>query len=141
MISKTRIYRIWISSKNKFKSGFKGFSPESVYKINDYQELAIKIFDKSLKSNNSILIYYPLTGSNYIQVDNIQIVLEGNDLKIIGEDYFYYISIPDKYSSVLDSSFFKHLEKKRRKIEERMTFRMKHSLDSVLEDISKIYDK
>jgi hypothetical protein len=112
----------------------KKFSPQD--ELTDSQKMGIKIFERALTVKDAELLLAPLSDTIYIEVDDIFIILDGSQLKIINGKYQYDIYVGPKESSRLYSSFKKVLEKRRKQMEFKIITKTNRSLNNILEDIA-----
>ena len=112
----------------------KKFSPQD--ELTDSQKMGIKIFERALTVKDAELLLAPLSDTIYIEVDDIFIILDGSQLKIINGKYQYDIYVGPKESSRLYSSFKKVLEKSRKQMEFKIITKTNRSLNNILEDIA-----
>ena len=117
----------------------KKFSPQE--DLTDSQKMGIKIFERALTVKDAELLLAPLSDTIYIEVDDIFIILDGSQLKIINGKYQYDIYVGPKESSRLYSSFKKVLEKRRKQMEFKIITKTNRSLNNILEDIAIIREK
>ena len=117
----------------------KKFSPQD--ELTDSQKMGIKIFERALTVKDAELLLAPLSDTIYIEVDDIFIILDGSQLKIINGKYQYDIYVGPKESSRLYSSFKKVLEKRRKQMEFKIITKTNRSLNNILEDIAIIREK
>jgi len=104
--------------------------------LTDSQKMGIKIFERALTVKDAELLLAPLSDTIYIEVDDIFIILDGSQLKIINGKYQYDIYVGPKESSRLYSSFKKVLEKRRKQMEFKIITKTNRSLNNILEDIA-----
>lgn len=131
MIIRWRRFTRWFSSRLE-----KNFSQQ--WELSDSQKMAIRIFEKSLSVKDADLLLAPLSDTIYIEVQDIFIILEGRQLKIINGKYQYDIQLPDKEQQKLYDSFRKTLEKRRKQMEIKIISKTNRSLTNILEDIELI---
>ena len=109
--------------------------------LTDSQRAGIKIFERSLTVKDAELLLAPLSDTIYIEVDDIFIILEGKQLKIINGKYQYDIHLPERDTAKLYTSFKKALEKRRKQMEFKIITKTNRSLNNILEDIAEIRDR
>ena len=134
MIIKWRRFTSWLHSGLE-----KRFSPQE--DLSDSQKAGIKIFERSLTIKDVELLLAPLSDTIYIEVDDIFIILEGRQLKIINGKYQYDIHLPERDTAKLYTSFKKALEKRRKQMEFKIITKTNRSLNNILEDIAEIRDR
>jgi hypothetical protein len=78
----------------------------------------------------------PISGTFYIKTDDIFIVLDGNELRIVNGKYEYHISITLRSYEKLTGKFKRILESRRKKMEESMLSKTNRSLSEILHDVS-----
>jgi hypothetical protein len=132
MSIKRKFYRFLLGAGNAFKKF--DFVPPPV--ITETQELAIKIFEKSLLKPDVELLMAPLSLTYYIHSDDIFIIMDGTDLKIINGKYEYHISLNEKIHNKLSMKFKRVLENKRKRMEQEMLSNTRRSLQNILQDLS-----
>ncbi len=117
----------------------KKFSPQE--DLTDSQKMGIKIFERALTVKDAELLLAPLSDTIYIEIDDIFIILDGSQLKIINGKYQYDIHVGPKESSRLYTSFKKVLEKRRKQMEFKIITKTNRSLNNIFEDIAIIREK
>ena len=132
MSLKRKFYRSFLIFKNHF--GKLDFTPPERLTAN--QELGVKIFEKSLIIPGAELLIAPISGTFYIKTDDIFIVLDGNELRIVNGKYEYHISISLRSYEKLSGKFKRILESRRKKMEESMLSKTNRSLSEILHDVS-----
>lgn len=139
-VAKRRMIVRWRRFTSWLHSGLeKRFSQQE--DLTDSQKAGIKIFERSLTVKDAELLLAPLSDTIYIEVDDIFIILEGRQLKIINGKYQYDIHLPDRENSKLYSAFKKTLEKRRKQMEFKIITKTNRSLNNILEDIAEIRDR
>lgn len=133
MAFKKKFYRFWIRFKNRI--GRLDFAPGP--ELTPNQELGIKIFEKTLVRNDVELLIAPLSSTYYIKADDIFMMLDGNELRIINGRYEYHIHLNEKSHTKLAYKFKRVLENKRKRMEETMLSKTNRSLKEILEDVSR----
>ncbi len=131
MSIKRKFYRFLLGAGNTLKRF--DFVPPPV--ITETQELAIKIFEKSLLKQDVELLMAPLSLTYYIHSDDIFIIMDGTDLKIINGKYEYHISLNEKIHNKLAMKFKRVLENKRKRMEQEMLSNTRRSLQNILQDL------
>jgi hypothetical protein len=109
--------------------------------LSDSQKAGIKIFERALTVKDADLLLAPLSDTIYIEVEDIFIILDGRQLKIINGKYQYDIQLPEKEQSKLYTSFKKVLEKRRKQMEFKIITKTNRSLNNILDDIAEIRDR
>jgi hypothetical protein len=132
MSLKRKFYRSFLIFKNHF--GKLDFTPPE--RITANQELGVKIFEKSLIIPGAELLIAPISGTFYIKTDDIFIVLDGNELRIVNGKYEYHISISLRSYEKLSGKLKRILESRRKKMEESMLSKTNRSLSEILHDVS-----
>jgi hypothetical protein len=109
------------------------FVPPQV--LTETQELAIKIFEKSILKPDVELLMAPLSMTYYVHSDDIFIIMDGTDIRIINGKYEYHILLTEKIHNKLTMKFKRVLEKKRKKIEQEMLSNTRRSLQNILQEL------
>ncbi len=109
--------------------------------LSDSQKAGIKIFERALTVKDADLLLAPLSDTIYIEVEDIFIILDGRQLKIINGKYQYDIQLPDREHNKLYTSFKKVLEKRRKQMEFKIITKTNRSLNNILDDIAEIRDR
>jgi hypothetical protein len=117
----------------------KGFSRQD--ELSDSQKAGVKIFERALTVKDADLLLAPLSDTIYIEVDDIFLILDGRQLKIINGKYQYDIYLPEKVNQKLYSSFKKVLEKRRKQMEYKIITKTNRSLNNILDDLAEIRDR
>ena len=132
MSIKRKFYRFLLVSGNTFKRF--DLVPPPV--ITETQELAIKIFERSLLKPYVELLIAPLSMTYYIHSDDIFIIMDRTELKIINGKYEYHILLSEKIHNKLSMKFKRVLENKRKRMEKEMLSNTRRSLQNILQDLS-----
>ena len=109
--------------------------------LSDTQKKGIKIFEKAVTINDAEIFWHTLSDIIYIEVNDIYLILDGNDLEIINGKFQYYLHFNDKVRIYLKTRVSNILEGRRLKIEERIKTKNDRTLNSILEDIIEIKEK
>jgi hypothetical protein len=103
--------------------------------ITETQELALKIFEKSIVKPESELLMAPLSMTYYVHTKDVFLIMERGELRIINGKYEYHITINDKIFERLSDRFKRVMENKRKKMEMEMVSKTKRSLENILQDL------
>lgn len=128
---KRKIYKFWLKVNKSFSGS--DFIPQ--VPITETQELALKIFEKSIVKSESELLMAPLSLTYYVHTKDIFIILDRAELRIINGRYEYHITINDKIFERLSDKFKRVMENKRKKMEQEMVSKTKRSLENILQDL------
>lgn len=109
--------------------------------LSDTQKKGIKIFEKAVTVKDAEIFWHSLSDIIYIEVNDIYLILDGNDLEIINGKFQYYLHFNDKVRIQLKNRVNSVLEVRRIKIEERIKTKNDRTLNSILEDILEIKEK
>ena len=132
-----KIYKFWLKSKGRLERY--DFTPS--FPVTDTQELGTKVFEKAIVRSDVELLLAPLSSTYYIKSDDIFIILDGLQLKIINGRYEYHITLTEKIHNKLSAKFKRVLENRRKKMEEQMLSKTNRSLQTILEDLSQVNPK
>jgi len=139
MSRKRRIVRWRRFTSWMYRGMEKGFSRQD--ELSDSQKAGVKIFERALTVKDADLLLAPLSDTIYIEVDDIFLILDGRQLKIINGKYQYDIYLPEKVNQKLYSSFKKVLEKRRKQMEYKIITKTNRSLNNILDDLAEIRDR
>ena len=128
---KRKIYKFWLKLNKSFERS--DFIPQ--VPITETQELALKIFEKSIVKNDTELLMAPLSLTYYAHTKDIFIIMDRGELRIINGRYEYHITINDKIFGRLSDKFKRVMENKRKKMEQEMVSKTKRSLENILQDL------
>jgi hypothetical protein len=128
---KRKIYKFWLKLNKSFERS--DFIPQ--VPITETQELALKIFEKSIVKNDTELLMAPLSLTYYVHTKDIFIIMDRGELRIINGRYEYHITINDKIFERLSDKFKRVMENKRKKMEQEMVSKTKRSLENILQDL------
>ena len=131
MSIKRKFYRFLLVAGNTFK--IFDFVPPQV--VTETQELAIKIFERSLLKQDAELLIAPLSMTYYIHSNDIFIIMDGTEIRIINGKYEYHILLTEKIHNKLTMKFKKVLENKRKKMEQEMLSNTRRSLQNILQEL------
>jgi hypothetical protein len=115
-----------------------------VFKTHDLTEqekMGIKIFEKTVSIKNSEIFTSPLSDAIYIEVNDIYLILDGNDLQVINGKFQYDLHFNDVIRIRLRDRVLNVLEARRIKIEERIKMKSARTLNSIFDDIREIKEK
>lgn len=129
---KRKFYKFWLKASNTFRR----FDFTPAMPMSETQELAVKIFEKSLVRPDADLLMAPISSTYYIQSDDVFIIMDGTELKIINGKYEYHILLNDKIYQKLSMKFKRVLENKRKRMEQKMLSNTRRSLQNILQDLS-----
>jgi hypothetical protein len=139
-VSKRRMIIRWRRFTSWIHSGLeKKFSQQE--DLSDSQKAGIKIFERALTVKDADLLLAPLSDTIYIEIEDIFIILDGRQLKIINGKYQYDIYLPEKENTRLYASFKKVLEKRRKQMEFKIITKTNRSLNNILDDIAEIRER
>jgi hypothetical protein len=109
--------------------------------LSDTQKKGIKIFEKAVALRDAEIFWHSMSDIIYIEVNDIYLILDGNDLEIINGKFQYYLHFNDKIRTQLKNRVNNVLEGRRIKIEERIKTKNDRTLNSILDDILEIKEK
>lgn len=126
--------------KRIYKRGYVKFlrridAPE---KLDEYQKKGIRIFKKALLIKDAEIFISPLSDSIYIEVDEIYIILENHELKIINGRFQHDLNYSHRTISQLKKLVLHLLERRRAEVEKRILAKSDRTLDSILKDVEEI---
>lgn len=104
--------------------------------MTETQELAIRIFERSIANPESDLLMAPLSLTYYVHTKDIFIIVGMNEMRIINGRYEYHIILNDKIFEKLTYKFKRVLENRRKKMEKEMLTNTKKSLENILSDLA-----
>lgn len=107
----------------------------------DLQIQGLKIFTSSLKTPGSEIFWHFQSEIIYIEVNEIFVVLDGNNLEIINGKFHHSLIFRDKVIQSLRKKVLLELDKKRGKILQRIRLKNSSTLSNCLNDINKIKEK
>ena len=134
---KRKLYKFWLKVKEKVQKY--DFTPS--FPVTDTQELGTKVFEKAIVRSDVELLLAPLSNTYYVKADDIFIILDGLQLKIINGRYEYHITLTEKIHNKLSTKFKRVLENRRKRMEEQMLSKTNRSLQTILEDLSRMNPK
>ena len=123
----------WIGGFNRF------MFPKVV--LSDEQKMGIKIFERAITIKDAEIFMSPLSDSVYIEINDIFIILDGNDLQIINGKFQYDIHYNEDSRLKLKGRVLDVLESRRVEVEKRIKAKSDRTLNSILEDITEIRNK
>jgi hypothetical protein len=109
--------------------------------LSSAQKKGIKIFERAITTRGVEIATHTESDIIYIVVDEIYLILNGNDLEIINGRFQYYLHVNDKIRTLLRSRVYDVLNRRALKIRERIQTKNDRTLDSILEDITSIKEK
>jgi hypothetical protein len=124
--------------KHTKSAGDKFFPAQS---LSENQKRGIKIFEKAIGIKEVEIATHSASDVIYIVVDDIYLILDGNDLEIINGKFQYYLHFNDKVRTHLKSRINSVLDQRVIQIQERIKAKNDRTLDSIFEDIIEIKEK
>jgi hypothetical protein len=109
--------------------------------LSDPQKMGIKIFEKTVSIKDAEIFLSPLSDTIYIEVNDIYVILDGNDLQIINGKFQYDLHFSDGVRSKLVARVYSVLEGRRIKVEQRIRAKSERTLSSIMADITEIKEK
>lgn len=128
---KRKVLKVWIRLRDYLVDKIEPKFPPS-----ETQMLSMKIFEKAIFSPDAELLIAPISYTLYVQLNDLFIILEGRDLRIINGKYQYYVVLNEKSAQELDRKFRRSLETRIKKVEAQVTTNVKKSLQNILEELS-----
>ncbi len=128
---KWKVLKSWIWLRKNISNKL-----EPNYPASETQILSMKIFERAIFSPEAELLIAPISYTLYVQLNDLFIVLEGRELRIINGKYQYYVMITEKTAEELDRKFRRALESRIKKMESQVTTNVKKSLQNILEELS-----
>jgi hypothetical protein len=126
-----KIYKFWLKTKKRLER----YDFTQSFPVTDTQELGEKVFEKAIARTDAELLLAPLSNTYYIKSDDIFIILDGLQLKIINGRYEYHITLTEKIHNKLSAKFKRVLENRRKKMEEQMLSKTNRSLQTILQEL------
>jgi hypothetical protein len=104
-----------------------------------FQRAPLFISMKLLKIEDSLLLIAPVSDDKYIYNERLGILVSllGNRGSIIDRTYSYDIHLSNKDWDKIEKLFLNEMQKRTKKIEERIISNVKHSLDNIYSKINK----
>lgn len=109
--------------------------------LSENQKRGIKIFEKAISLKDVEIATHSSSDVIYIVVDDIYLILDGNDLEIINGKFQYYLHFNDKVRTHLKSRIYSVLDQRVIQIQERIKTKNDRTLNSIFEDITEIKEK
>jgi hypothetical protein len=109
---------------------------DSKLEQSDTKDLALAIVRRAIACPTAVMLIAPISGTRYIQFDDIFIKLTENLITIVNGSYTYQISISDKETEFLLEKFNFRLEFIRKQWEASIMTKTKKSLTTILEDLN-----
>lgn len=106
--------------------------------LSENEKTAVRIFDKCLHKEDSELLIAPLSDTVYVKTGEIYIILQNNELRIINGKYSYDFNLPGVSCERMRRGFRLEVEKRRKKMEERIVAKTKRSLQDILLEVANI---
>lgn len=107
------------------------------YERTEIQKVALAVARKSIFNKNSTLMIAPISGTRYIQFNDIFIKIESRMLMIINGSYTYHVNLSDKDTEWLLNKFNNKLELTRKIWENSITKKTTKSLSNILDNLTK----
>lgn len=122
----------------KYKNIKKGLSSifQDPYDQTEIQKIALSVARKAIFNKNSNLMIAPISGTRYIQYNDIFIKIESRLLMIINGSYTYHVNLSDRDTEWILNKFNGRLENIRKQWEASITTKTTKSLSSILNDLT-----
>jgi len=104
------------------------------------QRMGISIFERAVTIKDVDIFMSPLSDSIYIEINDIYLILDGNDLQIINGKYQYDLHYNEQVRSRMRDKVLKVIESKKAAVEQRIRAKSDRTLHSILEDITILRD-
>ena len=109
--------------------------------LSEQQKMGISIFERTLSLKEAEIHLSPLNDIIYIEINDIYIILDGNDLQIINGKFQYNLHYGDTIRMRLKTRVYNVLEGRIDKVEKRIRAKSSRTLSSIMEDIKEIKEK
>jgi hypothetical protein len=103
--------------------------------LSNEQRMGIRIFERAVTIKNADIFMSPLSDSIYIEINDIYLILDGNDLQIINGKYQYDLHYNEQVRSRMRDKVLKVIESKRAEVEQRIRAKSDRTLHSIFDDI------
>lgn len=103
--------------------------------LSEEQKKGMKIFERAVTIKDADIFLSPLSDTIYIEVNDIYLILDGNDLEIINGKFQYHLHYDEASRNKLKSRVFNVLENRRTEVVNRIKTKSDRTLNSILEDI------
>lgn len=122
----------------RFLRRIANFGNDSLSQLSENEKTAVRIFDRCLQREESELLIAPLSDTVYVKTGEIYLILQSNELRIINGKYSYDFNLPGVPCDKMRRRFRLEVEKRRKKMEERIIAKTKRSLQDILMEVSNI---
>jgi hypothetical protein len=102
--------------------------------------MGIRIFERAVTIKDVDIFMSPLSDSIYIEINDIYLILDGNDLQIINGKYQYDLHYNEQVRSRMRDKVLQVIESKKAAVEQRIRAKSDRTLHSILEDITILRD-
>jgi len=102
--------------------------------------MGISIFERAVTIKDVDIFMSPLSDSIYIEINDIYLILDGNDLQIINGKYQYDLHYNEQVRSRMRDKVLQVIESKKAAVEQRIRAKSDRTLHSILEDITILRD-
>ena len=109
--------------------------------LSEQQKMGISIFERTLSLKDTEIHLSPLNDIIYIEINDIYIILDGNDLQIINGKFQYNLHYGDTIRMRLKTRVYNVLEGRIDKVEKTIRAKRSRTLSSIMEDIKEIKEK
>lgn len=103
--------------------------------LSNEQRMGIRIFERAVTIKDADIFMSPLSDSIYIEINDIYLILDGNDLQIINGKYQYDLHYNEQVRSRMRDKVLKVIESKRAEVEKRIRAKSDRTLHSIFDDI------
>jgi hypothetical protein len=108
--------------------------------LSNEQRMGIRIFERAVTIKDVDIFMSPLSDSIYIEINDIYLILDGNDLQIINGKYQYDLHYNEQVRSRMRDKVLQVIESKKAAVEQRIRAKSDRTLHSILEDITILRD-
>lgn len=135
LLRPSRKFRVTLG---RFYRRFYSLGDNHAVGLSENEKTAVRIFDKCLHRVESELLIAPLSDTVYVKTGEIYLILQNNELRIINGKYSYDFNLPSPPCEKMRRRFRLEVEKRRKKMEERIVAKTKRSLQDILSEVANI---
>lgn len=103
--------------------------------LSNEQRMGIRIFERAVTIKDADIFMSPLSDSIYIEINDIYLILDGNDLQIINGKYQYDLHYNEQVRSRMRDKVLKVIESKKADVEKRIRAKSDRTLHSIFDEI------
>jgi hypothetical protein len=134
-LKKRNLQRFRIFVRRYFRRFSKNFESSEANKLDEIQKRALYTVRRMISKPDAVLLIAPISGISYVEWKHYFIRFSDTALTITNGKYSYYIWMPSSQLDKLKDIFYKNVEARRQKMEEKYDKRTLENLNLISEEL------